>query len=60
MAPLAWCAVVAAAGMFLLLGGYIALDIWALTRRRVWLVLMVAGWACGLALFTLGLRGLLE
>ncbi|AMW63890.1 hypothetical protein SEA_NECROPOLIS_66 [Mycobacterium phage Necropolis] len=50
----------AAAGMFLLLGGYIALDIWAMTRRRVWFVVMVTGWACGLALFTLGLRGLLE
>ncbi|AOT24910.1 hypothetical protein PBI_NAZO_71 [Mycobacterium phage Nazo] len=60
MTPLVCCAVVAAAGMFLLLCGYIALDVWAMTRRRLWLGFMVSGWVCGLALFTFGLRGLIE
>ncbi|AKF14430.1 hypothetical protein SEA_PHAYONCE_70 [Mycobacterium phage Phayonce] len=49
---------VMAVGMFLLLCGYIALDVWATTRRRVWLGFMVTGWTCGLVLFELGLSGL--
>ena len=50
-----WIAV-SAVGLLLLMLGYIALDIWRLTSRSVWLSIAIAGWAIGLAGFIGGIE----